>query len=414
MFPKSCDTFIVLPPFTKNGSVIFGKNSDRPQNEVQEVVLIQGGTRASKLKCTYITIEESPNPINTVILSKPAWMWGAEMGANNKNVVIGNEAVWTNNNEGDGDARQHRLLGMDLVRLGLERGNSAENALNIITTLLEKYGQGGPCSERDDSLFYHNSFLIADTKEAWVLETSGKLWAAERVDGFRNISNGLTIGAKIDKHSDNLQGKAKAMGLWDGQGDFNFTSCFSSGADEERQVAGEKLLRQKTENSSFFVHDMFDILRDRESRICRSCEDTFPTQGSQVSSLLENNISVHWFTATPDASISHFKPFVFTTNPQISPLTESPKNEPKLEHGLYKSHAKHISEGGMFIQGLRELELGLLGEIEEFIERYKQHGQISLSGLNELMKCCVDTEIGLYTNSITLSSRKGVRNPCLQ
>lgn len=54
--------------------------------------------------------------MNSVILSKPAWMWGAEMGANDKNVVIGNEAVWTNNNEGDGDARQRRLLGMDLVR----------------------------------------------------------------------------------------------------------------------------------------------------------------------------------------------------------------------------------------------------------------------------------------------------------
>lgn len=51
-----------------------------------------------------------------MILSKPAWMWGAEMGANDKNVVIGNEAVWTKNNEGEGDARQKRLLGMDLVR----------------------------------------------------------------------------------------------------------------------------------------------------------------------------------------------------------------------------------------------------------------------------------------------------------
>lgn len=67
-------------------------------------------------QCTYITIDENPNPLNRVILSKPAWMWGAEMGANDKNVVIGNEAVWTNNNEGDGDARQKRLLGMDLVR----------------------------------------------------------------------------------------------------------------------------------------------------------------------------------------------------------------------------------------------------------------------------------------------------------
>lgn len=35
--PQSCDTFVVLPPLTANG-VIFGKNSDRPQGEIQEVV----------------------------------------------------------------------------------------------------------------------------------------------------------------------------------------------------------------------------------------------------------------------------------------------------------------------------------------------------------------------------------------
>lgn len=34
---QSCDTFVVLPPLTKRG-VVFGKNSDRPQGEVQEVV----------------------------------------------------------------------------------------------------------------------------------------------------------------------------------------------------------------------------------------------------------------------------------------------------------------------------------------------------------------------------------------
>ena len=36
--PKSCDTFVALPPATGNGSVVFGKNSDRPGNEVQEVI----------------------------------------------------------------------------------------------------------------------------------------------------------------------------------------------------------------------------------------------------------------------------------------------------------------------------------------------------------------------------------------
>ena len=36
----SCDTFVVLPSATANGRMIFGKNSDRPQGEVQEIVYV--------------------------------------------------------------------------------------------------------------------------------------------------------------------------------------------------------------------------------------------------------------------------------------------------------------------------------------------------------------------------------------
>jgi len=38
MNPVSCDTFVVLPPLTAHGGVIFGKNSDRPKEEVQELI----------------------------------------------------------------------------------------------------------------------------------------------------------------------------------------------------------------------------------------------------------------------------------------------------------------------------------------------------------------------------------------
>lgn len=66
-------------------------------------------------------------------------------------------------------------------RLGLERSSSATEALEVITQLLEKYGQGGPCSKSDPTLVYHNSFIIADATTAWVLETSGKHWVAEQI-----------------------------------------------------------------------------------------------------------------------------------------------------------------------------------------------------------------------------------------
>lgn len=38
MEPCSCDTFVALPPTTVGGRIIFGKNSDRPSDEVQEIV----------------------------------------------------------------------------------------------------------------------------------------------------------------------------------------------------------------------------------------------------------------------------------------------------------------------------------------------------------------------------------------
>lgn len=43
----------------------------------------------------------------------------------------------------------------------------------MITGLLERYGQGGSCREGPPPFCYHNTFLLADRTEAWVLETAG-------------------------------------------------------------------------------------------------------------------------------------------------------------------------------------------------------------------------------------------------
>ena len=66
-------------------------------------------------------------------------------------------------------------------RLGLERGKSAKEAMDVITNLLDRHGQGGNCSESRSSFTYHNSFLIADQSEAWILETAGPHWGAEQI-----------------------------------------------------------------------------------------------------------------------------------------------------------------------------------------------------------------------------------------
>ncbi|KAI2583693.1 secernin 2, partial [Homo sapiens] len=172
--PCSCDCFVSVPPASAIPAVIFAKNSDRPRDEVQEVVFVPAGTHTpgSRLQCTYIEVEQV-SKTHAVILSRPSWLWGAEMGANEHGVCIGNEAVWTKEPVGEGEA----LLGMDLLRLALERSSSAQEALHVITGLLEHYGQGGNCLEDAAPFSYHSTFLLADRTEAWVLETAGRLWA---------------------------------------------------------------------------------------------------------------------------------------------------------------------------------------------------------------------------------------------
>ena len=66
------------------------------------------------------------------------------------------------------------------------------SSCQVITGLLGAHGQGGPCSDTLPDFSYHNSFLVLDPGEAWVLETAGTLWVAEKVEaGVRNISNCL-------------------------------------------------------------------------------------------------------------------------------------------------------------------------------------------------------------------------------
>jgi hypothetical protein len=91
-----CDTLAALSPATADGSVIFAKNSDRPASEAQHVQYYPSSIylRDAQLECTYITIPQA-RETHAVLLSQIDWMWGAEMGANDQGIIIGNEAVWT-------------------------------------------------------------------------------------------------------------------------------------------------------------------------------------------------------------------------------------------------------------------------------------------------------------------------------
>ncbi|MHA1946313.1 MAG: C69 family dipeptidase [Candidatus Hodarchaeales archaeon] len=303
-----CDTFVALSKATSDGSVIFGKNSDRPYSEIQNITFYprEEHIRETELQCTNIKIPQVKKT-NAVLLSQPFWMFGAEMGANEHGLVIGNEAVWTREKLGP-----PALLGMDLLRLALERSQTARNGLEIIVELLELYGQGGACAENDSSLNYHNSFLLADKTEAWVLETAGKWWVAEKVkESTRNISNNLSIGTDYDLKAEGIEDYAREKGYTKTADPLDFAKAFEINWREcspySREGIGRRILHDESGNISPLT--MMKLLRNCESGICM--HGGFRSTASMVSHLFSSENDVHWMTGTPHPCKSLFKPIKF-------------------------------------------------------------------------------------------------------
>jgi dipeptidase len=341
-----CDTFVALPDHTVSGNLIFGKNSDREPNEAQAIIRLPATeTNQQVVRCTFIQVPQVKRTYE-VILSKPFQMWGAEMGVNEHGVVIGNEAVFTKikiPKANDG------LTGMDMVRLALERSKTAKNALLTIAELLESYGQDACGGYRNKNFFYHNSFLIADSHSAWVLETAGRHWVAQRVDGFRSISNGLTIGSDFDLISPDAVGFAVRKGWTKSRNRFEFRQAYSDWLYTKGSNCRARQTRTtdlgQSRGGDFDVSEAIKILRTHDhepsqfapeksssASICMhptGMTNPSQTNGSMVVEIRQHEPATVWLTGTSMPCLSVYLPCFFGEDDTIeNPLNESTWNSP--------------------------------------------------------------------------------------
>ncbi|ASJ05206.1 C69 family dipeptidase [Thermococcus barossii] len=363
-----CDVLVAAPEATKEGVTLFAKNSDREPNEAQILEFIpRTKHEEEKVRLTYVDFPQVKETY-AVILSRPWWMWGAEMGVNEFEVAIGNTAVFTKVK-----VPESGVTGMDMIRLALERTRSAGEALEFITGIVEQGLQGGNGS-RSHKLFYFSSFIIADPQEAWVLETVGREWAAKKIDGVYSISNALTIENDWDMASEGVERLAR-------KGSFSFAKHFSdrfythfAHGRERRAFTLKKLKEREGEITLEYMMYLlrshsFEPYRPEKGSMRDICMHygglTRPSQtaSSQVSEL---GNGFHWFTGTSNPCLSIFKPVTFEGG--LPDLGKEPTDryDPEAYWWRFEAfHRRFLTNYRTYIDDFAREREGLQGEIIE-------------------------------------------------
>lgn len=294
---------------------LFAKNSDRSPNEPQVPEYIRAAKHTENtVRATYIEVEQA-RETRALLLSRPVWMFGGEMGVNESGVVIGNEAVFTKGKYGP-----PALTGMDLLRLALERADTAHQALETILALLEQYGQGGNCGY-DHKFEYNNAFLIMDKDEVLVLDTRGKDWAWKRFEKT-SISNRLSIEDDADAYSgERLNFKAtysdRLFTHFSGSGKRRACTLARLGddADEFALMAALRAHEDKVSNP---------FARGSVASVCMHAGGLVGDHTTQSMIVLLDSTSAPmvWTTGGSTPCVSVFKPYLFG-NPVCAPVFDA-------------------------------------------------------------------------------------------
>ena len=244
-----CDIIAALPDSTLRGHTLFGKNSDRPAGECQVIYFSTGRMPQNRnnIKCSYLDIPDDKRSLDTMGC-RPYWCWGYETGINERGVVGGNTAIFTRSRHLPENRRTPGLNGMELLRLGLERGHTAQDAVFNIVELLEKYGQYGSAVQGKDHIAgsYENAFILADCRELWILETSGRRWITRKItSGIYSLSNEPTIRTSWIKASTDLESHARRFGWLKDAEEFDFALAYGDHEHYSRQVSHLRCCRTK-------------------------------------------------------------------------------------------------------------------------------------------------------------------------
>src|SRR5262249_4270173 len=206
--PMGSDMVVALGPATVDGHTLLGHNSCQPDRQRPTLVLLPGRRFATGETLHIQRLEIlQPREVYTLRGKRPHGQWGFDEGVNEHRAAVScvppRPAI---------DCQGAGLTGADLVRLALERSRTALQAVDLLTGLVERYGQGGGPDAQD------HAFLVADPFEAYAVETAGIYWVHQEIHEVRCVSSVRVVRQDWDRIAGGLATHAIGHGWWPGDG----------------------------------------------------------------------------------------------------------------------------------------------------------------------------------------------------
>jgi hypothetical protein len=264
------DMVVALASTTVEGRLLFGYNHNGRPNA--GVCLGRSVGRSfslgEKVTTSQLSVPQARQTYTTLGL-QAAGEWGFSCGVNEHGVAVGQTRIPTRQ-----QPRFAALTGAELVRLTLERANSARSAVEVATDLIGRFGQGDP---REGDWPDDGALLLADGREAFVLEAWGNYWALQQVGRVKAMTGACLLRQDWDRLSPGLSELAIRQGWWpeDGQ-KLDFTAALGRrGPDHEAAVRRWGQSTLQLEQCSGQIDDLFF------RRLLRDLSEHFRSAGSE-------------------------------------------------------------------------------------------------------------------------------------
>jgi hypothetical protein len=415
-----CDSVLALGGATIDGCTLFGQNNSWPALQFQPLCLSPRRSHASgeKVATQFLELPQA-REVYSVLGSQRAGLWGYDCGFNDQRVAAGCARL-----RSALICPRPGLLGPDLVRLILERCHTARQAVDLLTGLIERYGQGAfpGCSPSVD---LDHAFIVADPFEAYAVEAAGTHWVYQEVREIRVASTGRIIRQDWDRISRGLADLAIERGWWAGDGS---KLDFADAMGEKVQNGGGLLrrwghatLRLQEQNGhvdTAFLRrllsdhaeedppDDFDSTPDSEASLCRHGDNLHgeSTMASLAVCLPRDprEVLMAWAAFGPPCLTVYFPiflcgdlPAAFTVDPRptagqlwarISELMKQVEKESEgrlqIQEGFVRLQARFDQEAEEFAAEARDLSIrgrhvDLRRHATSFmqynLERYEEH-----------------------------------------